>query len=144
MPGVSIDGNDLFAVFSASAAAVGRARAGHGPSLIECRTYRLGFHNTSDNPNDYRDPTEVTAALEDDPIGRIEDYVLGNQLLSAAGLTALKEQIARELLAVQQRVANLPSPGRDFIFDHVFATPTVRLEQQRLEQQRDLETREMG
>src|SRR5579859_267046 len=52
-PGVTVDGNDLFAVHEAAVEAVARARAGEGPTLIETITYRLSFHNTTDNPRMY-------------------------------------------------------------------------------------------
>jgi pyruvate dehydrogenase E1 component alpha subunit len=131
MPGVGVDGDDLFAVYSASTAAVQRALDGHGPTLIECRTYRVGFHNTSDNPNDYRDPAEVTAALERDPIARLERYVLHERLFSEAGLATMKEDIRTELDTVHRRVAALPRPDPDFIFQHVYAHPPGRVERQR-------------
>ncbi len=54
-PGVAVDGNDLLAVHEVTRQAVERARAGEGPTMIEAVTYRLSFHNTSDNPALYRD-----------------------------------------------------------------------------------------
>jgi TPP-dependent pyruvate/acetoin dehydrogenase alpha subunit len=131
MPGISVDGDDLFAVYTASAAAVARAREGEGPSLIECRTYRVGFHNTSDNPRDYRDSAEVQAALERDPIDRLERYVVAQDILSEGDLTALKERIRAELDAVQRHVATLPRPEPDFIFQHIYEELPARLEHQR-------------
>jgi pyruvate dehydrogenase E1 component alpha subunit len=133
MPGIGVDGNDIFAVYSVAAAAVRRALEGGGPTLIECSTYRLGFHNTSDNPNDYRDTAEVQAALENDPLTRLQRYVLNERLFSETDLGALKERIRVELDAVQRGVATLPRPGADFIFQHVFDVPPARLEQQRSE-----------
>jgi TPP-dependent pyruvate/acetoin dehydrogenase alpha subunit len=58
---VAVDGNDLLAVHEVTRQAVERARAGGGPTMIEAVTYRLGFHNTSDNPALYRDAAEVAA-----------------------------------------------------------------------------------
>jgi pyruvate dehydrogenase E1 component alpha subunit len=131
MPGISVDGDDLFAVYAASVTAVERALDGRGPTLIECRTYRLGIHNTSDNPNDYRNPAEVTAALGRDPVARLERYVLNRQILSDADLATLKAEIRAELDAVHRLVATLPRPDADFIFQHVYADPPARLEKQR-------------
>jgi pyruvate dehydrogenase E1 component alpha subunit len=133
MPGISVDGNDLFAVYAAAAAAVDRALQGFGPSLIECRTYRVGFHNTSDNPDSYRDRAEVDAALNLDPLVRLERYMLDQDLLSPADVLALKNQVRDEVATVQRHVATLPRPGGDFIFQHVFADQPTRLEQQRAE-----------
>ena len=57
--GELVDGNDLFAMHDACSRAVARARAGEGPTLIEARTYRMGPHNTSDDPTRYVDPVEL-------------------------------------------------------------------------------------
>src|SRR5205814_675007 len=54
-PGVEVDGNDIFAVYQAAVESVRRARAGEGPTLIVSVTYRMGFHNTTDNPSRYED-----------------------------------------------------------------------------------------
>ena len=62
MPGVAVDGNDLFAVYAAAEAAVARARAGDGPTLIEAKTYRLMAHNTADDATRYVDPDELASA----------------------------------------------------------------------------------
>ena len=130
-PGISVDGDDLFAVYEASIAAVDRALAGQGPSLIECRTYRIGFHNTSDNPNDYRDSAEVRAALERDPIGRLERYMLMQGLLNDGDLVSLKDRIHANLDTVQRHVATLPRPDADFIFQHIYEELPQRVAEQR-------------
>src|SRR4029077_12688428 len=57
-PGVEVDGNDVLAVYAAASEAVERARAGEGPTLIESITYRMSFHNTTDNPSLYEDPKD--------------------------------------------------------------------------------------
>jgi pyruvate dehydrogenase E1 component alpha subunit len=54
MPGIQVDGNDILAVYCAAKEAVDRARAGGGPSLIECVTYRMMMHTTADDPKRYR------------------------------------------------------------------------------------------
>ena len=59
IPGETVDGNDALAVYAASREAVARARAGDGPTLIECVTYRLGMHTTADDPSKYRSEEEV-------------------------------------------------------------------------------------
>jgi TPP-dependent pyruvate/acetoin dehydrogenase alpha subunit len=133
MAGISVDGDDLFAVYAASVAAVARGLEGQGPTLIECRTYRIGFHNTSDNPNDYRNLAEVEAALERDPIRRLERFVTAQGFLTESDVAALKEEIRAELDEVQRHVATLPRPEPDFIFQHVYEELPARLERQRAE-----------
>ncbi|MGU3498696.1 thiamine pyrophosphate-dependent enzyme [Mycobacterium sp. C31M] len=133
MPGVTVDGNDLFAVFDATRTAVDRARAGTGPTLIECRTYRLGFHNTSDNPKAYRCDREVEDALQLEPIGRVVRYCLRAGLVAEQELTELKETVRKRVVDAVHRVTALPRPGPAAIFDHVYETLSPTLEQQRLE-----------
>jgi pyruvate dehydrogenase E1 component alpha subunit len=58
-PGILVDGNDIFAVYAVMREAVERARGGHGPSLIEAYTYRMGAHTTADDPTKYRDDSEL-------------------------------------------------------------------------------------
>jgi pyruvate dehydrogenase E1 component alpha subunit len=129
--GVAIDGNDLFAVFATTQEAVTRALDGDGPTLIECRTYRLGFHNTSDNPNDYRDPAELERAMLNDPIERLRNYVVNTGISSAEEVADLTLRIKQELFDLQREVGELPRPGPEFIFDHVYAQLSERLIRQR-------------
>lgn len=130
-PGVTVDGNDLFAVHAAASAAVKRARAGNGPTLIECLTYRLSFHNTSDNPNVYRDPDEVTAAAQHDPIARLKRWVVSNGLLTEMELTALDGRVKCEIEGAYEMAASFPRPGPEALFDHAYAELPPRLEDQR-------------
>ncbi len=130
-PGVAVDGNDLLSVFAASSAAVTRALAGEGPSLIECITYRVGFHNTSDNPKEYRDDAEVAAAIDRDPIDRVRRFAMQSGWWSAEQEADAEAQIRRDIDGAQHAVEALPRPGPAAIFEHVYASPTARLRQQR-------------
>lgn len=133
IPGIAVDGDDLFAVYAASNDAVNRALNGGGPTLIECRTYRVGFHNTSDNPNDYRHHAEVGAAVAKDPVARVERYVLAQGLLSDGAVAALREDVRVELDAAQRTASALPRPNSDFIFQNVYDVLPTRTDQQRVE-----------
>src|SRR5262249_31475967 len=75
MPGITVDGNDLLAVYQATAEAVDRARTGKGPSLIECLTLRMGPHSSSDDPTRYRNQKQFEAWQKRDPIVRFRDYL---------------------------------------------------------------------
>ncbi|MCC2671302.1 MAG: transketolase [Armatimonadetes bacterium] len=94
MPGIIVDGNDVLAVREVTREAVRRARAGEGPSLIECKTYRLCGHSRSDACN-YRTRDEEAAWRERDPL-----TVLARHLMRSAGVIgeALK-QVEREVVA---------------------------------------------
>ncbi len=132
-PGVTVDGNDLLAVYAATVEAVNRALAGGGPTLIECKTYRVGFHNTSDNPKEYREAAEVEAAVLRDPIERIRRLAIKSGWWSAERETEVLAEIRTEIDAAQKAVENLPRPGPEAIFKHVYAEMPPRLERQRSE-----------
>jgi len=134
MPGVLVDGNDLLAVYRATAEAVGRARAGGGPTLIEALTYRLGPHTTSDDPGRYRSPEEEAEWRLRDPIERVRRYLARE---SAWDETWQQEIEADEAAAIESAVEaaeSVPPPEPDAIFDGMFAerTPQLRSQQQEL------------
>ena len=130
-PGISVDGNDLLGVYAASTEGVERALSGGGPSLIECRTYRVGFHNTSDNPKDYRDEAEVRAAIERDPIERIRKFATRSGWWNADLEAKTLSELSTEIDTAQESAERLSRPGPTAIFDHVYAFPPARLLQQR-------------
>jgi pyruvate dehydrogenase E1 component alpha subunit len=133
IPAVTVDGNDLFAVFDVTRTAVKRARENMGPTLIECKTYRLGFHNTSDNPNAYRSVAEVEHAREFEPVGRLVRYCIRTELISEQELSELQAQVRQRVLDAIRRVSLLQRPGPNAIFDYVYDTLSPRLQQQRIE-----------
>jgi len=73
--GVAVDGTDVPTCYRVAREAVARARASDGPTLIDCMTYRLSFHNTTDNPSRYLDPAEFEEAKQRDPIQRVIKYL---------------------------------------------------------------------
>ncbi|MGH2788392.1 MAG: thiamine pyrophosphate-dependent enzyme [Actinomycetota bacterium] len=129
--GVRVDGDDLFAVYEATREAVARGRAGGGPTLIEACTYRVGFHNTSDNPREYRDEAEVAAAVANDPIERVRRYATDAGIWSAEEEARISHEISAELNAAYKKVASLPRPGPEAIFEHVYGELPTRVRRQR-------------
>jgi len=79
-PGITVDGNDVLAVYEATQAAISRARKGEGPTLIECKTYRWLGHSIID-PALYRSAEEVESWKQKCPIKRFEGYLRGKGLL---------------------------------------------------------------
>jgi len=73
--GIQVDGNDIFAVYSAARAALEKARSGGGPTFIECHTYRLSHHTTADDATRYRSREEVEQWKKKDPILRLGLYM---------------------------------------------------------------------
>ena len=96
-PGVLVDGNDLLAVHDACREAVERARAGDGPTLIEARTWRLGPHNTADDPTRYVDPAELDERRLADPLPRLRAYLRARGLVDEAGESAMSAEIDAEI-----------------------------------------------
>jgi len=98
MPGVTIDGNDLPAVAATVANAVERARRGEGPSLVECKTYRIRGHSKSDR-NLYRTKEEIEMWRGKDPIPRLEAEILSHDRLSKEQLVEIEAEARRAIEA---------------------------------------------
>jgi pyruvate dehydrogenase E1 component alpha subunit len=96
MPGTTVDGNDLPAVAVAAQTAITRARTGGGPSLVECKTYRIRGHSKSDR-NLYRTKEEIEAWREADPIGRLELELLANERFDETELAAIETAAQQEI-----------------------------------------------
>jgi pyruvate dehydrogenase E1 component alpha subunit len=129
--GELVDGNDLFAMHDACSRAVARARAGEGPTLIEARTYRMGPHNTSDDPTRYVDPVELEEQRALDPVDRVRRYLTAEGLVDEASEQTLVEELRSEFDAAVAEVEAGAPPGAAALFDHVYARPPQRLERQR-------------
>ncbi len=132
VPGSIVDGNDLLAVHAVVSAAVGRARSGGGPSLVESLTYRVGAHNTADDPSRYID---VVAAAEwdvRDPIARVELYLRGRNLWSDEHSDALRAANAAEIDRAVAAAGSVPAAGPAALFEHVYQHPPTRLQEQRV------------
>lgn len=113
-PGIQVDGNDVFAVFTAAHEALARARAGGGPTLIECLTYRLGDHTTADDASRYRSRDEVEQWRRKDPIERLRKYLEKAGVWSKAFDQALRaEAKAKVESAVQEEESVAPPDPLD-------------------------------
>ena len=122
--GERVDGNDLLAVHAATRRARERAAAGRGPTLLECVTYRVEGHSTSDDPRAYRGADEVEPWRARDPIARLGRYLRWRKAL-AQGDTDLFRTEAREKVrrAVEEAEAFAPKPPLETLFEGVYAEP---------------------
>ena len=127
LPGLQVDGNDILAVFAACRDAVDRARAGDGPTLIECVTYRLGVHTTADDPTKYRTAEEVAAWERKDPLTRFTVYLKRKRLLE----DGVEEDVDREIAAAVQRFEAMGPAEPLTMFEHVYAQLPAHLKAQR-------------
>lgn len=96
MPGVAVDGNDVLAVYAAVEKAIGLARKGGGPSVVECKTFRMTGHAAHD------DASYVPAELfkkwaKKDPIERLQKHMIAKRLITPAGVAELEKTIRREV-----------------------------------------------
>jgi acetoin:2,6-dichlorophenolindophenol oxidoreductase subunit alpha len=114
-----VDGNDVVEMWSATAAAADRARAGDGPTLIEALTYRQKGHSRSD-PATYRPEGELEEWLERDPILLAERRLQAGSV-DEARLTEVREQARAAVEAALERALSWPDPAPETRFDHVFA-----------------------
>lgn len=92
LPGIQVDGNDVFAIYVAVKEALERARRGDGPTLIEALTYRLGDHTTADDASRYRPDEEVQTWLQRDPIIRLRLFLESRSLWDDEKEQALVEE----------------------------------------------------
>ncbi len=132
-PGLQADGNDLLAVYAATAEAVGRARKGKGPTLIEAITYRLSVHTTADDPLRYRSAEEVRKWERGDPLPRFRRYLEEKGLIDEKKIQGWLMEIRGEIQeAVQKAEAQMKSNPLD-MFDYIYAEPTAPLRAQKEE-----------
>ncbi len=108
-PGVTIDGNDVVAVYEATQAAVNRAKAGEGPTLIEAQTYRWKGHSRSDK-NLYRTKEEIEEWKAVDPIVRFKNVLLERNIASAEELAEIEKRATDQVIeAVNVAVKATPA-----------------------------------
>jgi 2-oxoisovalerate dehydrogenase E1 component len=124
MPGLVVDGNDAVAVYDAVRDAAVRARAGQGPTLLECVTYRARGHSTGD-PARYRDPAEVEAWLAKDPIARLERRIVEAGATSAEELAAETAAIEHDADLALEAALVSPSPEPETLTEDVYAPSVV-------------------
>lgn len=120
IPGVAVDGNDVFAVYAAAQQAVERARRGEGPTLLECKTYRIKGHFVGD-PEQYRTREEVLAQLEErDPLKILLQRIHDQQLLSESQLEAVDRQVEQDVQEAVRFAEESPFPAPEEAFDDVY------------------------
>jgi pyruvate dehydrogenase E1 component alpha subunit len=119
MPGVSIDGNDVLTVYENVRSATDRARAGEGPSLIECKTYRWYFHAMRNAaPPETRPAAEIAAWKARDGIARFTTDLLARGLLTETTLADIRQQIQSDLEAAVAFAEASPFPDpKDLLVD---------------------------
>ncbi len=130
IPGVQVDGNDIFAMYAVTKEAVDRARRGEGPTLIEAYTYRMGAHTTADDPTVYRDNSEVEAWKDRDPIDRLYKYMVAKGIWDEEKETTYSEERGNFVKETFEEVEKSGLVSLEDTFDYLFEKRTPLLEAQ--------------
>lgn len=133
MPGIQVDGNDVFAVHEAAREAAGRARNGGGPTLIEAVTYRMGPHTTADDPGRYRDPADTEDWERRDPLERVRVYLSERDRWTEEWQTEVESRTFDEVERAISLAESLYDPDPSHVFGAVFESSTSTLDAQRRE-----------
>lgn len=132
IPGVRVDGNDVFAVYFETLKALKRARDGEGPTLIEAVTWRYGAHTTADDPSKYRNQAESEAMREkQDPILRLERFMKNEGIWDESWAGSIRALAAEEIEKGVEEMEQFPPANPLDMFDHVFASPVWPIEEQK-------------
>ncbi len=128
--GVQVDGNDFIETYLATRVAVEKARSGGGPTLIECLTYRVGPHSTSDDPSQYRDPAEVEAWRDRDPLLVLERRMREAGAWDDSWVADAMEETRLEVLEASEASEHEAQPARETMFTDVYASMPWHLVEQ--------------
>jgi len=110
IPGVTIDGNDVLEVYETACEAVGRARAGGGPTLIEAVTYRLTGHSRRD-PCNYQPEEERKQAQQREPVKRLAERLLSGGIADEVMLDRIRQEIDAEIERAVESAMAAPDPA---------------------------------
>ena len=113
--GVTVDGNDVYAVYEAALKAVDKARNGGGPTIIECLTYRWQGHHVGD-PGLYRDPAELEAWKNREPLIVFKE----KEILTDDEIKEIEEKVEKEIQEAVKFAVDSPYTDAEEAFDDVF------------------------
>ncbi|MBW7837305.1 MAG: 3-methyl-2-oxobutanoate dehydrogenase (2-methylpropanoyl-transferring) subunit alpha [Sphingomonadales bacterium] len=139
IPGLRVDGNDFLAVYAVTKWASMRARAHHGPTLIELFTYRAAAHSTSDDPSKYRPAEEAQQWPLGDPIARLKQHLISLGQWSEERHVQLESELVEEVRAAGRQAESYgtldkgPHHSAKTMFEDVFKDMPWNLRRQRQE-----------
>ncbi|MGW8729390.1 pyruvate dehydrogenase (acetyl-transferring) E1 component subunit alpha [Streptomyces sp. NPDC055808] len=139
MPGRLVDGNDAPAVHQVLSEAVGRARRGSGPTLIEAVTYRMEAHTNADDATRYRGSAEVDAWRDHDPIRLLEGELTARGLIDEDGIRAAAEAAETMAVALREQMNAEPSLNPMDLFAEVYTAQSGQLREQAAQLRAELE-----
>ena len=124
MPGETVDGMDVLAVYEAMKRAVGRARRGEGATLLECKVYRFVPHTSDDDDRVYRSREEVARWKERDPITLFRQRLMEAGLLNDGLLSETERRVQREVDDATDFAERAPLADPATVMEHVYAEAT--------------------
>jgi pyruvate dehydrogenase E1 component alpha subunit len=119
IPGVKIDGMDIFSVISEGQKVVDFVRSGKGPMIIEMDTYRYRGHSMSD-PATYRSKEEVNCRKEKDPIDSLREIILTNKLATESDIQKIDDAIKNEVNEIVEFAKNSPEPDESELLTEIY------------------------
>jgi 2-oxoisovalerate dehydrogenase E1 component len=120
-PGVTVDGRDPVTCYHVAKEAIARARAGEGPTLIECLVDRLGAHSSEDDQRRYRTQEEIEQLAQNDCLERFKQRLLAEGVIAAKDVTELEERVKEEVTkATTEGVASPDAPAEN-AYTNVYA-----------------------
>ncbi len=120
IPGVTVDGMDLFGVNAAASELVERARQGDGPAYLICTTYRFHGHHAGD-PLNYREKEEVELWRLRDPIERVKQAAVDSGAMRAEEIESMQRQIEQQIEEAVEFAQNSPDPTPDQLMTDIYA-----------------------
>lgn len=121
MPAYSLDGNDVLAIYEAAGEAVQRARAGGGPSLLHCKTYRTRPHAEGMRDGGYRTPEEIESWKQRDPITTLRDKLLTENIAEEGDFEEIESEIKAIVEDAAEFAKNSPYPDPATAAEHIFS-----------------------
>jgi TPP-dependent pyruvate/acetoin dehydrogenase alpha subunit len=121
LPGFEVDGNDVLAVYQAAGEAVARARAGNGPTLLECKTYRFRPHSEGMRDTGYRSREEVDAWKQRDPIKIFKALLLEQGTAAQAEVEALEAEVQKTAEEAANWARKSPMPDPATVADYLYS-----------------------
>jgi 2-oxoisovalerate dehydrogenase E1 component len=122
IPGVTVDGNDVLAVYEAAGEALRRARSGGGPTLIECKTYRTRPHAEGMRDGSYRTTEEIEIWKGRDPIQMLHTTLTAEGLASADELSGIDAEVQAQIAEAYEFAKNSPYPDGATALDYVYSS----------------------
>jgi 2-oxoisovalerate dehydrogenase E1 component len=116
----NVDGTDFLKSYGTAKEAVRLAREGKGPSLIYADVVRLRSHSASDVQEKYRSKESLEEDLKNDPIVKLEKFLVENNILSQDKIDEMKIEIANEILRVADEVFTQPNPEATTVEDYMY------------------------